>query len=102
VPSLGIRSHHHATPQAVAAERHASVVMLPLVQIFVQLRSSERGLTQDEAHQRLLEGCPSDTALAAVAERTTVFARVSPAQKNRIILGQWGRRSERCRRHSPA
>jgi len=28
----------------------------------------------------------SDTALAAVAERTTVFARVSPAQKNRIIL----------------
>src|SRR2546430_6168630 len=28
----------------------------------------------------------SDAALAAVAERTTVFARVSPAQKNRIIL----------------
>jgi Mg2+-importing ATPase len=28
----------------------------------------------------------SDTALAAMAERTTVFARVSPAQKNRIIL----------------
>src|SRR2546423_13268045 len=28
----------------------------------------------------------SDTALAAVAERTTGFARVSPAQKNRIIL----------------
>src|SRR5262249_34599146 len=28
----------------------------------------------------------SDTVLAAVAERTTVFARVSPAQKNRIIL----------------
>ncbi|HEY3267878.1 MAG TPA: magnesium-translocating P-type ATPase [Armatimonadota bacterium] len=27
-----------------------------------------------------------DDALAAVAERTTVFARVSPAQKNRIIL----------------
>jgi Mg2+-importing ATPase len=28
----------------------------------------------------------SDPALAAVAERTTVFARVSPSQKNRIIL----------------
>jgi Mg2+-importing ATPase len=28
----------------------------------------------------------SDTALAHVAEATTVFARVSPAQKNRIIL----------------
>src|SRR5215475_4171212 len=28
----------------------------------------------------------SDTALAAMAERATVFARVSPAQKNRIIL----------------
>jgi P-type Mg2+ transporter len=28
----------------------------------------------------------SDTALAAVAERTQVFARVSPMQKNRIIL----------------
>ena len=28
----------------------------------------------------------TDSALAAVAERTTVFARVSPAQKNRIIL----------------
>jgi Mg2+-importing ATPase len=28
----------------------------------------------------------SDPALAAVAERTTVFARVSPTQKNRIIL----------------
>jgi P-type Mg2+ transporter len=28
----------------------------------------------------------SDPALAAVAERTTVFARVSPMQKNRIIL----------------
>jgi Mg2+-importing ATPase len=27
----------------------------------------------------------TDTALAAVAERTTVFARVSPAQKNRIL-----------------
>ncbi|HEV2359956.1 MAG TPA: magnesium-translocating P-type ATPase [bacterium] len=28
----------------------------------------------------------NDSALAAVAERTTVFARVSPAQKNRILL----------------
>src|SRR5258708_28967251 len=28
----------------------------------------------------------SDSALAHVAEQTTVFARVSPAQKNRIIL----------------
>jgi Mg2+-importing ATPase len=28
----------------------------------------------------------TDAALAAVAEQTTVFARVSPAQKNRIIL----------------
>jgi Mg2+-importing ATPase len=28
----------------------------------------------------------TDAALAAVAERTTVFARVSPGQKNRIIL----------------
>src|SRR5262249_25613104 len=28
----------------------------------------------------------SDAALAHVAEQTTVFARVSPAQKNRIIL----------------
>jgi Mg2+-importing ATPase len=28
----------------------------------------------------------SDAALAHVAERTTVFARVSPAQKNRILL----------------
>jgi P-type Mg2+ transporter len=28
----------------------------------------------------------NDTALGAVAERTTVFARVTPAQKNRIIL----------------
>ncbi|OLB43299.1 MAG: magnesium-translocating P-type ATPase, partial [Candidatus Rokubacteria bacterium 13_2_20CM_2_64_8] len=28
----------------------------------------------------------TDSALAAVAEHTTVFARVSPAQKNRIIL----------------
>jgi Mg2+-importing ATPase len=28
----------------------------------------------------------TDTALAAVAERTTVFARVSPAQKNRILI----------------
>jgi Mg2+-importing ATPase len=28
----------------------------------------------------------TDTALAHVAERTTVFARVSPAQKNRIML----------------
>jgi Mg2+-importing ATPase len=28
----------------------------------------------------------TDSALAAVAERTTVFARVSPAQKNRILL----------------
>ncbi len=28
----------------------------------------------------------TDTALAQVAEKTTVFARVSPAQKNRIIL----------------
>ena len=28
----------------------------------------------------------TDTALAHVAEQTTVFARVSPAQKNRIIL----------------
>jgi P-type Mg2+ transporter len=28
----------------------------------------------------------SDPALAAVAERTTVFARVSPTQKNRIVL----------------
>jgi Mg2+-importing ATPase len=28
----------------------------------------------------------TDTALSAVAERTTVFARVAPAQKNRIIL----------------
>jgi Mg2+-importing ATPase len=28
----------------------------------------------------------SDPALAAVAERTTVFARVSPMQKNRIVL----------------
>lgn len=28
----------------------------------------------------------TDTALAQVAERTTVFARVSPAQKNRILL----------------
>jgi P-type Mg2+ transporter len=28
----------------------------------------------------------SDTALAQVAEQTTVFARVSPAQKNRIII----------------
>jgi len=28
----------------------------------------------------------TDSALAAVAEQTTVFARVSPAQKNRIIL----------------
>jgi len=27
-----------------------------------------------------------DSVLAAVAERTTVFARVSPAQKNRLIL----------------
>ena len=32
-----------------------------------------------------LEGM-TDAALAAVAERTDVFARVSPAQKNRIIL----------------
>jgi len=29
----------------------------------------------------------SDTALGHVAEHTTVFARVSPAQKNRVILG---------------
>src|SRR6185312_2859136 len=28
----------------------------------------------------------SDTALGHIAERTTVFARVSPAQKNRIII----------------
>ncbi|HTQ10640.1 MAG TPA: magnesium-translocating P-type ATPase [Fimbriimonadaceae bacterium] len=28
----------------------------------------------------------TDTALAAVAEKTTLFARVNPAQKNRIIL----------------
>jgi Mg2+-importing ATPase len=28
----------------------------------------------------------SDPALAAVAERTTVFARISPMQKNRIVL----------------
>jgi P-type Mg2+ transporter len=28
----------------------------------------------------------NDTALAALAERTTVFARVSPAQKNRILF----------------
>src|SRR5207245_7147399 len=28
----------------------------------------------------------TDSALAAVAEQTTVFARVSPSQKNRIIL----------------
>ena len=28
----------------------------------------------------------TDTALAAVAERSSVFARVSPAQKNRILL----------------
>jgi len=28
----------------------------------------------------------SDTALAQIAEQTEVFARVSPAQKNRIIL----------------
>jgi Mg2+-importing ATPase len=42
-----------------------------------------------EAHQMCLGDEVdrlSDTALAAVAERTTVFARVSPAQKNRIIL----------------
>src|SRR5208283_33431 len=28
----------------------------------------------------------TDTALAQVAERTTVFARTNPAQKNRILL----------------
>jgi Mg2+-importing ATPase len=44
----------------MAAEHHASVVMLPLAQLFVQLRSSERDLTQDEAHQRLLEGGPNE------------------------------------------
>ena len=33
----------------------------------------------------------SDTALAAVAEKTMVFARVSPAQKHRIILSLKGR-----------
>ena len=33
----------------------------------------------------------TDSALAAVAEQTTVFARVSPAQKNRIILALKGR-----------
>lgn len=37
-------------------------------------------LLRDEVEQL------SDTALAAVAERTSVFARVSPAQKNRLIL----------------
>lgn len=34
----------------------------------------------------------SDTALAHVAEQTTIFARVSPAQKNRIILALKSRR----------
>jgi P-type Mg2+ transporter len=42
------------------------------------------------ATQRLLTGEDlehmSDTALAQQAEETTIFARVSPAQKNRIIL----------------
>jgi len=33
----------------------------------------------------------SDTALAAVAEQTIVFARVSPMQKHRIILSLKGR-----------
>jgi Mg2+-importing ATPase len=34
----------------------------------------------------------SDTALAHVVEQTTIFARVSPAQKNRIILALKSRR----------
>ena len=32
----------------------------PLTQLLVQLRSSERGLTQDKAHQRLLERRPNE------------------------------------------
>jgi P-type Mg2+ transporter len=60
VPSFGLGSSHHAMSHAVAAERHASVVMLPLAQLFVQLRSSEHGLTQGEDRQRFLEGGPNE------------------------------------------
>jgi Mg2+-importing ATPase len=43
------------------------------------------GLAADSALLGTDVDAMSDPALAAVAERTTLFARVSPAQKNRIV-----------------
>src|SRR6266567_2615349 len=52
--------HRRATPQTVAPTGNTHVAMLPLAQLLEQLRSSEHGLTQDEAQQRLLEGGPNE------------------------------------------
>jgi P-type Mg2+ transporter len=84
----------------------------PIDALLAELQASRGGWTTDEARRRLVRVGPNeparaprtaglvqillllanplvimtDSALAAVAEHTTVFARVSPAQKNRIIL----------------
>jgi len=61
--SLYIRTRRRFTPQAAAIKQNPHVAMLSLGQLFDQLRSSERGLTQNEAQQRLLEGSPNEPVM---------------------------------------
>jgi Mg2+-importing ATPase len=58
---LCARTRRRATPQTAAVtEGNAHIAILPLAQLLAHLYSSEHGLTQDEAHQRLLEGGPNE------------------------------------------
>jgi P-type Mg2+ transporter len=54
------RPWHRSPSQAATAGLDAHVAMIPLAQLYDQLHTSERGLTQEEAQQRLLEGGPNE------------------------------------------
>ena len=81
-PREGVRE----TVAALHADGIAVKIITGDHELVTQRICEQVGLDADEiALGEAVEGM-SDPALAAVAERTQVFARVSPMQKNRIIL----------------
>jgi len=81
-PREGVRE----TVAALHADGIAVKIITGDHELVTQRICEQVGLAADEiVLGEAIEGM-SDPALAAVAERTQVFARVSPMQKNRIIL----------------
>jgi len=81
-PREGVRE----TVAALRADGVAVKIITGDNELVTQRICEQVGLDADEIVLGEAVESMSDTALAAVAERTQVFARVSPMQKNRIIL----------------